>query len=124
MTSTSVGLDIDSERRDGTVVLRAHGELDLETAAALCGPLDAAIRMPRSRVLLDLADVTFCDSTGLRALLGVAQEARVNRTRLVIVVPPETGVARLVELTGMAEFLPLAADLDAGLQRLQPRLTA
>jgi anti-sigma B factor antagonist len=120
MASTGVGLEIDSDRRDGTVVLRARGELDLQTAAELCGPLDAEIRAPRSRVLVDLGDVTFCDSTGLRALMGVAREARVHRTRLVIVVPPDSGVARLVELTGVAEFLPLVADRHAGLRLLSP----
>jgi hypothetical protein len=50
--------------------------------------------------------------------MGVAQEARVHRTRLVIVVPPGTGVARLVELTGAAEFLPMVDDREAGLRAL------
>lgn len=120
MATAGTGLQIDRERRDDTVLVRARGELDLQTAAALCAPLDAAIRAPRARVLLDLSDVTFCDSTGLRALLGVVQEARAHRSRLLVVVPPESGVARLVELTGTGEFLPLVADLDAGLRGLAP----
>jgi anti-anti-sigma factor len=114
MATTGTGLQVDRQRHEDTVLVHACGELDLQTAAALCAPLDAAIRAPRARVLLDLGDVTFCDSTGLRVLMGVVQEARAHRSRLVIVVPPGSGVARLIELTGTGEFLPLVADREAG----------
>jgi anti-anti-sigma factor len=124
MAMALTGLELERERRDDTIVIRARGELDLQTAATLCAPLDAAIRTRHARVLVDLADVRFCDSTGLRVLIGLTREAKVHSTRLVLVVPPDSGVARVIALTGAAEFLPLAPDRAAGLRLLEPPVTA
>src|SRR3954452_5275518 len=87
-------LSVDQEERDGMVVVSVAGELDLATAPRLAsrlhappgrGPppprlgsrLDALRRNGRPpRVLIDLTRLEFCDSTGLRALIGAATELR------------------------------------------------
>ena len=77
MTSRTDGLRLREpvtsvERRDGSVVMRLAGELDLYNAPALrAALLDATEDDPR-RVVVDLADVRFIDST----TLGVLVEAR------------------------------------------------
>ena len=63
-------------------------------------------------VVIDLAPLQFCDSTGLRALAGAATEARVAANRLVMLRPTSQGVCRAFELAGAAEFLPLVDDVD------------
>jgi anti-sigma B factor antagonist len=100
-------------------VLEVGGELDLWTAPELCARIEECLS--DQGVVVDLAPLQFCDSTGLRALAGLAQEARVARTPLIMLRPTSTGVCRAFELAGAAEFLPLADDAAQALERLSPR---
>jgi anti-sigma B factor antagonist len=102
--------DVDSV--DGITVVTVHGELDLASAPTLCGEIEATFRDPGARVLVDLTPLQFCDSTGLRALLGVVREARVHGVQLRIVAPTAAAAVRALELAGGAEFLPLVPSRD------------
>lgn len=82
-------------------VLVVGGDIDIAS-----GPvLDAAIleREPsHPEVILDLGDVSFIDSSGLRSLLSAASRARDRKGRVVLRnVGPE--VTRLLEITGTTE---------------------
>lgn len=56
------------ESRRGYAVVRPHGEIDCATAPALADALDAAGR-DGERVVLDLAAVTFMDTSGIHAII-------------------------------------------------------
>lgn len=99
-------------------VLEVGGELDLWTAPELCARIEACLEASDHGVVVDLAPLQFCDSTGLRALFGVAQEARVAATPLIMLRPCGQGVLRTFELAGATEFLPLAEDADQALSTL------
>jgi anti-sigma B factor antagonist len=108
------------ERDEGGVrVIAVAGELDIATAPALCARLDASRTARRPRVLIDLSDVEFCDSTGLRALLGAASEVRTHGGRFAIVSRPGGDVARLLDIVGAAEWLAIYADPASGLAALE-----
>jgi len=115
-------------RRDepGANVLEAGGELDLGSAARLAAAVGAAAQAARPRVVIDLSRLEFCDSTGLRALMGATREVEVRGGRLVLVAPPGSPIERLLELTGVAEFLPAVATREAALRLVTraPRQTA
>jgi len=89
-------------------IVRVAGELDLSTAARLCQGIQQAIRGPRPRVVIDLTDVTFCDSTGLRALLGAVREVEVQGGKAKLVIVPGSALDRLLYLTGLREFADVA----------------
>jgi anti-anti-sigma factor len=77
--------------QDGAVI-KLIGELDLETAHVLedtfvNGP-------PGAEVSLDLSELTFMDSSGLRVLLGLR-----NLYGQVVLINPSPPVERLLELT-------------------------
>ena len=91
---------------DGVRLLEVFGELDLATAPRLCALLDEARRQRVRRLAVDLTGVDFCDSTGLRALLGASTELRHAGGRLAVAVLPDGGVARLFDVTGIRESLP------------------
>jgi anti-anti-sigma factor len=57
------------------------------------------------RLVVDLTNVAFCDSTGLRALIGAGREIGVDGGRFAIVCPPTGAVARLFDITGARESL-------------------
>ena len=87
-------------------VLALAGELDVVSAA------DAYKRMlglPLRRggqFVLDLSELTFMDSTGVRMILQADQYARRNGAALVVIRPPEH-VMRVLELVGLDDQLDL-----------------
>jgi anti-anti-sigma factor len=95
---------VDSVASDGGTVVRAGGELDMATVDRLRGHLHDAIRDAKS-IELDMTEVTFIDSTGLRALI-MAREAAAGAGREFGVIP-SAAVRKLVELAGLTEFIPL-----------------
>ena len=85
-------------RSPGEATLRLVGELDLVTAPILRDEL-ARHQARGVRIVLDLSQVEFLDSTGLVLLMEVAREPSKNGWSLALrrdVSPP---VARLVEVT-------------------------
>ena len=81
------------------------GELDLATAPslerALSGALEAA-----DDVVLDLASLTFIDSSGLSAILAGVSASHLNGGRLVISSTLAPQPRKLFELAGMGGILP------------------
>jgi anti-sigma B factor antagonist len=110
---------VEEREESGVKVLHVVGELDIATAPRLCARLDATRTGRRPRLLVDLTDVDFCDSTGLRALLGAASEVRAHGGRFAIVCPPSGDVARLLEVVGAGEWMAIHADPDSGLAALR-----
>jgi anti-sigma B factor antagonist len=119
--SHSSDLDIVEHDIDGVRIVRVCGELDLAGAVELCARVDAARDARRRRLLLDLTRLEFCDSSGLRALIGAAAEVRATAGRVVIVPPVAGAVARLFALAGVDEILPLRSNVADGLAALGPR---
>jgi anti-sigma B factor antagonist len=89
--------------------VRVAGELDIETAPELQQTLRDAESLTRL-VALDLRDVTFIDSTGLRTIVDASSRARRADRRLVLL-RGSTNVDRLLTLTGTAAMVELA-DVD------------
>jgi anti-sigma B factor antagonist len=108
------------EHDEGAVrVIAMRGELDLATAPQLAVRIDATRRDGARRVLLDLTTADFCDSTGLRALLGAASEVRAHGGRFAIVCPASGDVARLLEIVGAGEWLAIHSDPASGMAALR-----
>jgi anti-sigma B factor antagonist len=103
----------------GVRVIAVAGELDIATAPELCARLDRSRAIRSPRLLVDLSDVDFCDSTGLRALLGAASEVRAHGGRFAIVCPPAGDVARLLDVVGASEWMAIHSDPQSGLAALK-----
>lgn len=96
-------------------VVTPHGELDAFTAPRLGEQLDDLIQHDRAtRVVVDLTDVTFLDSTALGTLVGAVRQAREQGGTLRIVTPTSPA-ARIFELTGLDRALELHATLAEAL---------
>jgi anti-anti-sigma factor len=101
---------------DGIMVLALSGELDLAAAPAIRERLADARTTGARGVVLDMAEVTFLDSSALRELLRADAALRTDGVALVLatVRPP---VERLLELTNTTGMLTVAPTLEAALQR-------
>jgi anti-anti-sigma factor len=99
---------------DGRRLLAAvRGELDLATApqleAVVLEALDAG-----GRVLVDLHELDFMDSTGVRVLVAAHTRAEGDRERFAIVRPPRgSEVARIIEVSGLDAELRLIDEAGA-----------
>jgi anti-anti-sigma factor len=87
-----------------TTVLAITGELDLASSPVLQKELDRISDSDSGRVILDLRDLSFMDSTGLSVLVKAHQRAEDSGRRFVLVKGGQQ-VQRLLNLTGLAEHL-------------------
>src|SRR5215208_649635 len=83
----SGGVRITERDSDGIRILEVAGELDLATAVELCSRVDAGRGAGQKRLLVDLTQLEFCDSSGLRAVFGAAEEVLASAGGIVIVPP-------------------------------------
>jgi anti-anti-sigma factor len=91
----------------GVLTVRPTGELDIATAARLERAL-LDDREPGDRVVLDLGDLEFIDSTGLRAIVRGAEAARRDGWELSLR-PGPPPVQRVFEIAGVLGALPFDA---------------
>jgi len=74
------------------------GELDAATAPQLLGAIEGAYDGPGD-LQFEVSGLSFCDSTGLRALLQVAKS--LDGRGALVLQNPSPGVKRLLDLTGI-----------------------
>lgn len=98
------GLSIRAGEHAGRETIVLSGELDLATAPKLEARA-GAVAAQRRPVILDLRELLFTDSTGLRAILMVRELCAEQRCEF-LVIPGPPAVRRLFELTGLHDRLP------------------
>jgi anti-sigma B factor antagonist len=84
---------------DNVAVISLAGEIDLATAPDAERRIAAAEKVEPSELVIDLREVTFMDSSGLRVLLAAHHRAGENSRDFALVSGP--AVARLLEMTGL-----------------------
>jgi anti-anti-sigma factor len=87
-------------------VLVVRGELDAYSAPTLDAVVEQVLAKGAQRLVLDLGDVAFIDSSGLRSMIRarkqVGDEAGALRIR-----DPQPSTMRLLEITGLTEHFPV-----------------
>ena len=95
------------ERNEGSAwILAASGELDLRTSPQLEERLNHVWASGAELVILDLRQIEFMDSTGLRVLLGAHQRAQETSRRFALVRGADQ-VERVLTLTGVRDMLTI-----------------
>jgi anti-anti-sigma factor len=85
-------------------VLMLEGELDLSTAPRLSDRIDEVVGEGRFRILVDLAALTFCDSTGMSAFVRGHHRCADGGGWLRLVGARGT-VARVLQISGLDTLL-------------------
>jgi anti-sigma B factor antagonist len=105
-------MEVDRIEEGGRVRLRLTGELDLYTAPALDDALVEAEGESWPLLVLDLTELEFMDSSGLRLIVRSHARAEQSNRRLVVVNGPTT-VARVFSATDLDSKLHIVDDLDS-----------
>jgi anti-anti-sigma factor len=100
---------IDTHPLDGGFVVRLQGELDLASAETAARELERVQASEPVPLTLDLRNLTFIDSTGIRLVLDVDRRAREAGHELRLIRGPEQ-VQRIFELTGLTHRLQFTPD--------------
>lgn len=86
-------------------VISARGELDVSSSGELAAALVTVAPSPAG-IHLDLSEVTFIDSSGLRVIAATMRDGDEHGGPVRVIAASEA-VRRIVELTGMGEMLAL-----------------
>jgi anti-anti-sigma factor len=100
-------IEIRQETEGETLTLSIEGELDLGSIPVLVQHIDAQIGDGSEKALtLDLSDVTFMDSSGLRMLIELNERAHTDAWRLSLIAPRHESANLVLRMTGADSALP------------------
>lgn len=92
-------------------VLTPAEELDLASVPHLEAAVSEALRSGARHLVLDLSQLAFLDSSGLRLFLVLCERSRSEGWQLTLTRPSEP-VRTLFEITGAAPSLPLVVEWE------------
>lgn len=93
------------DQMDGCAVVHAGGEIDASTVHALDGAITEAASLA-SHVVIDLAEVTFVDSSGLGAFI-VGRQSQIKHHGSMSLVSPPPAVRRLLGSTHLNDVFTI-----------------
>jgi anti-sigma B factor antagonist len=104
MQAGGAAVDVDVTTQADRAVISLRGELDLANVESVESAITQSNVRAARRIELDLAGLTFCDSSGLRMLLRVRSEA-VGAGATFVVTHATGAVARTIDVTGLGSVL-------------------
>lgn len=100
------GLRVTVGAEGDEVVISLGGELDISTAPQLWAAIDAELAQNKTKVVLDIGELGFVDSTGLGVFVRAGKELRAKGGGLVLRSPGER-VSKLLALTRLEEVFEI-----------------
>ncbi len=103
-------------------VIAVAGEIDLFTAPELKAALGDALEAGRTKIVVDLTQTTFLDSTALGVLIGAVKRLR-SRDGAMTIVNNDPNIAKTFEITGLDQIFTIRATRDEALEALDEAST-
>jgi anti-sigma B factor antagonist len=110
-------------RRPSHAVITVAGELDLGGREHLRDSLEELLTGGCCRIVVDLRDLTFCDSTGLGILVGARKRANALGGWLRLTIPGTLHVRKVFAVTGLTRLFLFFPDPQAAAADLSFTLT-
>jgi len=105
-------LELEVADHDGASLLVVHGQIDVYTAPRLRERLVEMVSQGARRILVDLNDVDFLDSTGLGVLVGVLKRVRSHEGELTLICG-RPRILKVFEITGLTKVFSIRPTVDA-----------
>jgi anti-anti-sigma factor len=103
---------------DDVLAVTLSGEIDMSNAADLEAAVERAMPNTAYGMVLDLSELTYLDSAGIRMLIGLANRFRWRRQQLCVAVPEESRVRRVLDLAGAAGAFTIDPTVDGARSRM------
>lgn len=110
---------IESERVGDVCVVRLRGEVDLSNAEQVLEALEASAGGDVSALVVDLSEVAYLDSAGVRVLFSLSERLRATRREFRLAVPQHAPIRSVLDLMDVPRAVPIAGDVDAALSQIE-----
>jgi len=101
-----VDLQVHRRTEGGVEILDVRGELDVSTSPRLRAAIQQALAGGRSRVVVNLLQTTYLDSTALAVLTSALKQARAaGGTVALVYAQPQ--IEKIFTITGLHEVFPV-----------------
>jgi stage II sporulation protein AA (anti-sigma F factor antagonist) len=110
-------VEYSTHEREGVHIVTVKGRLDSANAGDLERGLESLFSVREERAVVNLAQLEYISSAGLRVMLMLAKRARQNAGRLVLCsLAPQ--VREVFEISGFLKILDTAPDQDGALAQM------
>jgi len=103
------------DRRNGSIVARLSGDVDMSNAPYVRDQLLAAIPNDALALVLDITACRYLDSAAIEVLFEVSRRLGRRRQEVRLVMPPDSPLRRVIELTEVHTAAPVYDSLEAAL---------
>lgn len=110
-------MQIRQEEKSGVLVCYAAGEIDINTAPQVKKIFDKLIGAKKDKIILNLKDVTYVDSSGLATLVEILKGMRPYGGRLKLT-NLSTKVKNLFEITKLEKLFDITAEEEEAVKAL------
>jgi anti-sigma B factor antagonist len=112
-----VDLKIDVNSKDGVVMMKLNGEVDVYTAPKLKSRLIDLVDQGQFKIVVDLEEVDFMDSSGLGVLVGGLKRVRSHDGAIALVCTQEN-ILKIFRITGLVKVFPIFENQDQAVQSI------
>jgi len=103
------------ELHDDVAVAAVEGEIDSSNVGEIAERIRTMLTNRSLALVVDLAQTTYIDSAGINLLFTLGTELKARQQRMLLVVAPGTGIARMLSITGLDAAVPTHPTRDAAL---------
>lgn len=90
-------------KTNGIAVVNVQGEVDVYTAPRLREEIHRCLDQGSHKLVINLSEVAYMDSSGLGVLIGALKRAREENGDL-LVAAPNARISRILEVTGLSKI--------------------
>ena len=109
---------IPSDRIDNALILKPGGRVDGQNALEFQAAIDSAIDATNDSVILELSDLSYISSAGLRVILLLAKTLRSRNVQFSMCSISDT-VKDVFEISGFGKIIPTHATRDDALASIK-----
>ena len=111
--------DLRVSERDGVVIARINGEVDMSNAGELKNALLRAITNETLGVVIDLSEVAYLDSAAIHLLYELRDQLKTRGQEIRLVVPSDAPVGDTLRLADVPAAVSIASGVEAAIDEIE-----
>ncbi len=102
-----VKMQINIEQKDDISIYRVAGDVDINTSPEIKGSLDKAIKEKRDKIVINLKEVSYVDSSGLATFVEILKNLRIygGKLKLTNLSPKVKGLFEITRLDKLFDIV-------------------